>query len=504
MFDLIIKGGKVLDGTGNPFYRSDIGIKDGKIASIAKNLEGAKKVIDANGLTVSPGFIDSHSHSDTQILTFPDQKEKVEQGITLSVGGMCGGSIVPRTKNSDATRSVGEFMSYVKDMKLGSSVAFFIGHGNIRDAVMGTSDKDPTEKELEEMKSILREAMENGAIGMSLGLIYNPGCYSKTAEIVALAKVVAEYNGLISSHLRDEGDNLVRSVDEFLEIIRASGVRGIISHHKAMKRDNFGKISQTLRMIKEANDEGYEVYCDVYPYTASYTSMSARFIPKEYRANGMMKENLADPEIRKAIYEYNKEAWGKAADDLSWVQICSCNGYPMYEGLTVTEAARIHGKEQFETVFDLIANSTHCECCFFMMCEEDLETVLKFERSMICTDSHVAGASKVFHPRTLGSFPRALGRYARDNGVTSIAEMVRKMTSLPASVYGFKKKGLILEGYDADICIFDDEKIIDRAEFNNCTRGAEGLAYVIIDGDVVAENAIFNGVRRGKVISKQG
>jgi N-acyl-D-amino-acid deacylase len=314
MFDLIIKGGKVLDGTGNPFYRSDIGIKDGKIASIAKNLEGAKKVIDANGLTVSPGFIDSHSHSDTQILTFPDQKEKVEQGITLSVGGMCGGSIVPRPKNSDATRSVGEFMSYVKNMKLGSSVAFFIGHGNIRDAVMGTSDKDPTEKELEEMKSILREAMENGAIGMSLGLIYNPGCYSKTAEIVALAKVVAEYNGLISSHLRDEGDNLVRSVDEFLEIIRASGVRGVISHHKAMKRDNFGKISQTLRMIKEANDEGYEVYCDVYPYTASHTSLSVTVVPdsgqrllerlkdkseREKKHGQYLISNLID--IRKAI-----------------------------------------------------------------------------------------------------------------------------------------------------------------------------------------------------------
>ena len=500
MFDIIIKGGKILDGAGNPYYLADIGIKDGAIVKIAKGLTGAKRVIDAKGLTVTPGFIDSHSHSDTQIITFPGQKEKVEQGITTSIGGMCGGSIVPRPNSDEFYRTVGEFMEHTKELKLGANIAFAVGHGNIRGAVLGNSDKDPTPEELEKMKAILREAMENGAIGMSLGLIYNPGCYSKTEELVELAKVVKEYDGLLTVHMRDEGDNLVRSVDEFLEIVRKSGVRGVISHHKAMKRDNFGKVAHTLRMIDKANEDGFEVYCDAYPYTASHTSLSARFIPKEYRANGKMKENLGNPDIRHTITEYNKKMWGVWAEDLSWVQVSTCNGYPEYQGLTIPEVAKIHGKSPFETIFDMIAASTNCQACFFMMCEEDVERVLSYERCMICTDSHVAGNDKVFHPRTLGTFPRVLGRYVREKKIVPLREMIRKMTSMPAQVYGLKRKGLLIEGYDADIGIFDADKIIDRSEFNDCTRGALGLSYVIVGGEVVCENAVYNGKRLGKVL----
>ncbi len=513
MYDIIIKNGTVIDGVLTPEYVSDIAVKDGKIVKIAKGLSGAKQEIDATGLTVTPGFFDSHSHSDATILTYPDQKEKVEQGITTVISGMCGGSVAPKPYisagnaapvgnyglNTEIYRSVENFMHIAKTVPQGANIAMFVGHGNLRNAVLGSENREPANDELERMKSILRESLAHGAIGLSLGLIYVPGCYAKTDELIELAKVASEMGGLVSAHIRNEDDRLLEATAEFIEIIRASGARGILSHHKAAGKNNHGKVKETLRMIDQANASGTDIYCDVYPYIASCTGIAARFVPKQYQAGGMLRKNLASPALREEMKAINIKKDASRGSDLSWVMVSKCNGYPEYIGLTVPEAAKLHGKDMYDTIFDMIQNSTQTEAIYFTMCEADVETVLAYPRSMVCTDSGVAGRNTTFHPRLVGTFPRVLGRYVRERKVTSLPEMIRKITSLPASVYGFTEKGVIKEGYDADICIFDAEKIIDKADYRSPANRAEGLNFVIVGGKVAVENGIYNGERNGTV-----
>ncbi len=514
MFDLIIKNGKIIDGTGKQPYFADLAIKDGKIARIAADITGGKKTIDASGLTVTPGFIDSHSHSDSSILDFPNQVEKAEQGITTSIGGQCGSSVAPIGiehnvydvgnfgKNSDVYKTMGTFLDIAKDVPLGSNLATFVGHSALRNAVIGPYNRAPSKDELEKMGALLREGIEHGALGVSFGLIYPPSCFAQTDELIYLATVAAKCGGMISAHIRDEGYKLVEACEEFINIIKSSGARGVFSHHKAMYKENWGKVNNTLRMIDEANQEGYDVYCDVYPYTASHTSLSARFTPKEYHSGGTLAlvENLTDMAIREKIKKVNIEKFG-ADDDLNWVLITKCPAYPEYKGLRLSEIAKIHKKDVYDTIFDMLIKSKGaCSACYFLMCEEDLETVLSHPRAMICTDASVRGNSEVYHPRLRGSFPRVLGRYVRERAVVPLCEMIQKMTSLPAEVYGLCSKGLLKEGFDADICIFDANKIIDRADFISCHERAEGLNYVLINGTVVVENAVYNGTRAGKVL----
>lgn len=504
-FDLIIRNGKIIDGTGSPFFWADIAIKNGKIACIGKGLEDAHNIIDAQGLVVTPGFIDSHSHADNAILTYPEQREKIEQGITTSIGGQCGESPAPNRKGIDGRelQTMGEFLNAANLIPQGANIATFVGHGELRRTVMGMENRAPSKAELEEMKALLRDGIEHGALGISFGLVYSPGCYADTEELIELAKVAGEYHALVAAHIRNENSALVKATEEFIEVIRTAGVRGILSHHKASMKENWGKVNHTLRLIDKANEEGVDVYCDVYPYTAWHTSLSSTFIPKEYRAVG--SEELAgllrNPVIRAEIKERQLEVRGK--DDLSWVQIAECARYPEYEGLCLAEVAKVHGKDVYETIFDIITESHNsCNICGFSMCEEDLETVLAYPRAMVCTDAGVAKDNQVYHPRLRGSFPRVLGRYVRERKVTTLPEMVRKMTSMPASVYGLNGKGLLREGFDADICIFDPEKIIDHAEYMACHERAEGLSYVILNGEIVVENAVYNGKKMGKVLTK--
>lgn len=514
MYDIIIKNGRIIDGTASPAYLADVAIKDGKIARIAKNLEGAEKIIDAKGLVVTPGFIDSHSHSDTTILCYPDQTEKVEQGITTSIGGQCGASNAPTIKGAlpgegdevagfgrfnDVYATMGSFLGIAKNVPLGSNIATCVGHSALRKAALGYENRKPTPEELEKMKSLARDAFEAGAVGLSFGLIYSPGCFADTEELIELAKVAAEYDRVVAAHIRNEGVNLIQSVEEFITVVRSAGVRGVISHHKAAAKENWGKVNTTLRMIEKANLEGLEIYCDVYPYIASHTTLSTTLIPKEYHDDGKagIDRLLDSAKGRETLKAWGRERWG---DDLSWILITSCDGYPEYCGLRINEIAKLHGTDEYDAAYDMIRNSNHTSSCFFTMCEEDVETVMAYPRAMIGTDSSVKAAKDVYHPRLRGTFPRVLGRYVRERGVVSLPEMIRKMTSMPAAVYGLTSKGLIAEGFDADICIFDPDKIIDRAEYTSCHERAEGLSYVLVGGKVAAENAVFNGTRNGRVI----
>lgn len=515
MYDCIIQNARVIDGTGAPAFQADIALKNGKIARVAAHLQDDCFVIDAAGLTVTPGFIDSHSHSDGVMLTAPDQLEKIEQGITLSIGGQCGSTAAPMDKDptadmlgdlpgygkkTDVYKTMGTLLEIAKDVPQGASIATYVGHRALRRAAMNFDNRRPDEKELQVMKDLLAEAMAHGAMGVSFGLIYAPSCYAQTDELIELAKVAATHGGMVSAHIRNEREQVIEATAEFIEILRRSGARGVLSHHKAAGRENWGKVNETLRMIDEAVAEGIDIYLDVYPYTASSTKLSATLVPKEWHALGAegIVQYLSDAQTRRQIFEADMQRWG---EDLSWILISKCPAYPQYEGKRLDEIAALHGTHVYDAVFDMIRDSKDmCTACFFTMCEEDVKKVLAHPRAMICTDSSVAGKATSYHPRLRGTFPRVLGRYVREMQVTAPEEMIRKMTSLPAMVYDLKGKGRIAEGYDADLCIFDAQTIIDRADYAACHLHAEGLRYVLVNGEIVVENAVFNGKRRGKVL----
>lgn len=515
MYDIVIKGGKIIDGSGSEPYFADVAVKDGKIAKIASGIDGARTVIDAEGLTVTPGFIDSHSHADTAIFTLSNMKEKVEQGITTAIAGQCGESPAPISINydKDSPKMLGDygkaydicktmesFLEYGSRVPLGCNIAMFVGHGALRSSVMGMENRAPTEQELEQMKDSLRRALRSGAYGMSTGLYYAPGSYAKQDEIIELAKVVREEGGVISSHIRTESNAVLDATEEFIGIVRASGARGVHSHIKACGEQNFGKLKAVLEMIDKANADGFDMYCDVYPYNASHTSLAASFVPRELHADGMLLQNLQDPEKREISKKYIDKVFGRS--DLSWTLVTSAANRPDCIGKRIPEIAKERGTDPYDTVFDIILDSKNsASACYFRMSETNIETAIRHPRSMICTDSGVARSTS-FHPRLRASFPRAVSRYSLRNPIVTLPEMIRKITSLPAHVYGLCGKGLIKEGYDADICVFSEEKFVDRSDFTNPTLGCEGLNYVFVEGNLAAENAVATGKCAGKLLLK--
>lgn len=493
MYNLVIKNGLILDGSGKEGYKADVAIKNGKITAIGSDLSG-EKVLDASGLAVSPGWIDSHSHSDNAILTYPDQKEKIEQGITFSITGQCGGSAAP-SKDHGLTA----FFEQAAATPQGSGSVMFVGHNTIRRRVMGNENRDPTPEEMEKMKQFLAEGMDAGAIGMSLGLYYVPGCYTKTEESIELAKVVAERGGILAAHMRNETDKLIEALEEYLEIARASGCRAVVSHHKAGEKQNWGMVKNTLAMIDKANAEGTDIYMDVYPYVATHTTLISRFLPVQFHPPGTTDRValLDDPAIVNAAKKWGKARWGEVID---WAMLTKCPGCEEFEGMFIHDVAQKMGiDDDYDAVFYLVRQTRGSGgACFFMMTEEDVQLVMAHPRAMICTDSGVAMDKDTFHPRLRGSFPRALGRYAREQQVVSVPEMIRKMTSLPAQVYGLSGKGQIKEGYDADLCIFDPATIRDQADFGKCNLPNVGLSYVLVDGKIVVKDGVYNGTRAAK------
>jgi len=532
MFDVIIKNGYVIDGTGNPWFKADVGIKEHKISRIGRlDAEEASRTIDVSGLVVSPGFIDMHSHSDLTLLINPKAESKIRQGITTEVIGNCGGSAAPlndllREETKKTTplikeaelelnwSTMAEYLNRLDRQGVAVNVVPLVGHENVRVSTIGFDDRAPTETELKEMKETLAQAMEDGAFGMSTGLIYPPGCYAKTDELIELSKVVTSYGGIYTSHIRGEGEKLLDSVKEAIEIGERTGLPVEISHHKAGGKANWGKVKESLKMMEEARVRGIDVTCDVYPYIAASFGLSA-MLPSWAHEGGTEKllERLRDAETRERLKREMEEETPDHSSPLraaGWdaTQIARCRKHPDFEGKTVAEIVQTKNVDPFEFVFNLlIEENTAVSVVRFAMCEEDVCTVMQHPLSMIGTDASAVAPYGVLgegkpHPRSYGTFPRVLGKYVREERILTLENAIRKMTSLPAQKLRLRDRGLIRKGMYADITIFDPEKVIDKANYTGPHQYPEGIEYVLVNGKVTIDRGEHTGVLSGKALRK--
>ncbi len=531
-FDLVIKGGKVLDGTGSPWFSRDIGISNGKIKSLGRIPAEGSKVIDAKGLIVAPGFIDLHNHADHGILAFPDATNYLMQGVTTSVAGNCGLSMAPLNpvyvellksylspflrKGFDYGwdwQSANDFYQKVEAKGTAMNIAPLVGQGTIRLAVMGFASGKPTTEEMREMKKLLIQALDDGAFGMSSGLIYPPGSYSSTEELIELASVLSNYGAIYTTHMRNEGDKLIESLDEAIRIASENNIPLEISHHKVAGMTNFGKVHGALKIMAEARQRGIEVNCDVYPYTAGSTTITSA-LPNWVLEGGIsqMLERLTDGETRKAIEsEISEDRMSNTnrikSSDWKGIFVADCPQHPKYEGKSLEHIFREKGSfaSPYQAFFDwLLETEANATIVLFSMCEEDMRTVLVNPLSSIISDGWVTSpdAGGKPHPRAYGTFPRVLGKYVREEKLLTLEQAVMKMTSLPAEKIGLKDRGIIREGFQADLTIFDADAIIDKATFAEPHQYAEGIKHVLINGQLVVDKGKPTGLRPGRILKR--
>lgn len=528
MYDIVLKDGLIIDGTGARSFRGSVALTDGKIAYVGTqdNLEG-KKVIDCRSLHITPGFIDAHSHGDIVLGHEFPSFAKLSQGITTEVVGQCGISMAPvSAENIDkllkyvesfmisAPEDISQYITYkgyrdcVKKQELYLNCRFLVGHGTLRIAVMGYEDRKPSAEEMELMKSMLREAMENGALGMSTGLIYAPGVYADTEELVELCKVVSEYGGLYVTHMRNESFDVVKSVKEAIHIAREAGTALQISHHKVAGSKNWGLSKETLRLVDEARASGMKITLDQYPYEAGMTHLNV-LIPPQYLATGIpglvkmlrdpvkraeIKEEMIDPKIPFDNFYHN-------CGGFKGVFVTGTPKTPEADGQLISDYAQTLGKDEFETYFDLLLQNDGLGTgAFFAMGAEDMERIISYPYTMPGSDGIVKRAEDPTHPRGLACFPRAICHFVKERRLMSLEEMIYKMTLLPAQSLGMPSKGALKEGLDADITVFDYEKLHDEADYQHPKRVTAGMKYVFVNGKLAYENGVLKAKGLGKVL----
>jgi N-acyl-D-amino-acid deacylase len=524
MYDLLILNGKIVSGKGNPWYWGDVAIAKGKIVKIGRLAkEQGEKVIDASGSVISPGFIDGHSHSDLFLFAAPGAEQKVMQGVTTENVGMDGMSVAPIDKKNIADwqrflsglagdpkmdwkwRSFADYLNALDGLPPSLNVTSYVGLGTIRLKVMGMTDRQATPQEIEQMKGIAAQAMEEGARGISAGLIYPPSQYQALAEVVEIAKVVRGYDGIYDVHMRSEGDRLIQSIEEVVEIGRRSGIPVLITHFKVLGRKNWGLSEKALQLLDDVRKEGVEVTIAQYPYIAGSTMLHA-VVPPWYHSKGpveliqMLRKNK-EP-IKKDIRE--RTDWENFAASIGWenvvVSSVESDGNEKYEGKNIAEIAGMRNlPDPTDAALDLLAEEELAVgMIIFYGDEKDVVRIMKHPSVSFITDGILGGGKP--HPRVYGTFPRILGRYVRAQGVQTLEEAVRKMTSLPAEKLRLKSKGVIAENYDADLTIFNADTVLDKATFDNPKQFSSGIELVIVNGQVVVENGKHTQRRPGRTI----
>jgi dihydroorotase/N-acyl-D-amino-acid deacylase len=500
--DLLITGGTVIDGTGAARMRADVAIDGDRITLISASampVSRGRRVIDATGRIVAPGFIDLHAHLEP-LPTLPGAESAVRQGVTTAVGGPDGGSPWP----------IGTYIADRERLGVGVNVAFLVGHNTIRGEVMGMADRAPTAAELGQMQTMVRRAMGEGAWGLSTGLKYLPGAFSNIDEVVALSQPAADSGGIYTSHLREEGLGLLASVAEAIEIGRRARIPVVLTHHKAVGTPMWGKSATTLAMVDSARRAGTDIMIDQYPYTATHTGLSI-LIPSWAMADGdsAFRRRLANPPLRDSVVKeiifniLNDRGGG----DLRRVQFSRVRWSPDLEGKTLHDLAIQRGlaptpENGAELVIDVEMRGG-ANAIFHVLDEGDVRRIMKHSQTMIASDGRLSSPGDGHpHPRAYGTFPRVLARYVRDEKLLTLEEAIRKMTGMPAARLGLANRGTLRAGAYADIVVFDPATIADRATFVAPHQYAVGIDYVFINGVAAVDGGRFTNLRPGRVLRR--
>ena len=501
VYDLLITNARIIDGSGNPWFRADVAVRDGRIARIGRIASAsAKRTLDARGQILAPGFIDVHTHVES-IYSLPAAENFVRMGVTSLVTGNCGTS----------TTDVGEFLGRMKSQPLAVNLATLIAHGSVRRKVMGLGDREPQPDELKQMEAIVEQGMKDGAVGLSTGLIYVPGTYAKTDEIVALARVAARYGGLYATHMRNEGDKVADAIRESIQIGELAGLPVEISHFKISNKKLWGQSPMTLGLVRDARARGLMVTVDQYAYTASSTSLDSR-LPAWLRAGGLdeAKKRLADKATREKAINDTKDALKRSGfKDYSFAVVASYDRDKSFNGKSIAEITKqVRNKtdvtSQIEQMLDMY-EAGGAAMIYHGMDEGDVKRIMQEPFTMIASDSGVRQLDEsVPHPRGYGNNARVLGHYVRELKLISLEDAIRKMTSLPAQTFGFRDRGLIREGFAADFVVFDETTISDQATFDKPHQFPVGIGYVIVNGETVLANGQMTEARPGMALRGSG
>jgi N-acyl-D-amino-acid deacylase len=526
MFDLVIQGSEVFDGTGAPGFPADIGIVADRIAAIGRITDpGRARLIDARGLAAAPGFVDIHSHSDYHLLLNPRSDSSVRQGVTSEIGGNCGYAAAPIWGPWLADRAqsykevyglpldwteVREYFERLAQVGISVNYGQLIGHNTLRGSAMGGADRPPTADELGAMVEGVRRGMADGALGLSTGLVYSPACFARADEVVALCAVAGEAGGIFATHMRSEGDGLLEAIAEVIEVAERARIPLQISHLKTSGPRNWDKLGRAIALIEAAQARGLDVACDRYPYTAANTGLQA-MLPR-WGIEGdtaAQRARLKDPAARRRLTEAVL-AQHPEPDYFDRVMISDVTQERnrRYTGLRVSQAATVAGQPPMEFVLDLLWDeSNRVEAIYFTMSEENLRAILRKPYVMIGSDSgcraHYGPLSQgTPHPRTFGTFARALGHYARDERLFDLPTAIRKMTWDPCRRLGLAARGRLRQGAVADLVLFDPGRIIDRATYEAPIAYPDGVAWVLVNGQVVVESGEHTGARPGRPLRR--
>ena len=531
-YDILIKNAKIIDGSAAPWFMGDVAVADGRIAAVGKLSPAAEadasRVIDASGKILAPGFIDTHTHLDLTPFACnnsqdPKSERRLRQGITSQIFGCCGIGPAPVLEASKAAwmertfgihdaselkwNSFGEYLDVLNQQPLGVNFAGYVGHGAIRHCVMGYENRKAAPEEIEEMKKLLAAAMEGGAVGMSTGLIYAPGVFADKEELIELCSVLKDYNGIYASHIRNENARWLPSVEEVVEICEKNQIPGIVHHLKTKAKDSKELVARVLKTLEDARERGVDVVFEQYPYEASATGLD--IVLSSWMHEGGKDAILSRLHDKERFEEYRQSIrgdYGWKNDEEEWIGaknmlVVAAEGHPEYNGRFIDEIARDLGLEPVETVFRiLIETDLQSNAAFFGIKEEDIRTILQHPLGMVGSDSDDVKVGETTHPRTNGTFPRVLASYVQEKGVISMETAIFKMTGFPAARFGLHQRGLIRQGFHADLVLINPDTLKDNATYLEPFGEPEGIELVLVNGEAALEDGQPTGTMAGRVL----